>query len=55
MNLLRDIPAQDDMLIVTIDVECLYINLIQQDVLVTTKRDLDSKSDLKGGTKTVSD
>lgn len=47
MNLLKDVPIHDSTLIVTIDVKSLYTKLIQQDVLLTTKKALDSKSDLK--------
>lgn len=47
MNLLKDIPVHDNTIIVTIDVESLYTNLVQKDVLITTRRALDSKSNLK--------
>lgn len=47
MNILKEIPINDHTFIVTIDVESLYTNLRQNDVIVTTKVALNNRSNLK--------
>lgn len=47
INILKDTPINDSTLFVTIDVESLYTNLGQQDVISTTRKTLNLKSDLR--------
>lgn len=47
MNLLEGAPVGENTLIVTIDVESLYISLGQRDILATTKKALDNKSEFR--------